>query len=83
MAEKVIKFSVDCSDVTRKLRIIAKHAAALADELDGVEQKAEPEPAAETAPQRQELSCTSASTERRWSPGQEAPASAFGFGGRP
>jgi hypothetical protein len=42
--------------------------------------RAKPQPqTTETAPARQELSCTSASTERRWSPHQEAPATPFGF----
>lgn len=80
MAKATIEFAVDASQISATARIIAKHLNALADELAGVQQKAGPEPAAQSAPARQELSCTSASTERRWSPMQEAPATPFGFG---
>ena len=71
--------TIDTGSLVRTCRIIAKHLTALADELEHGEPEPA-EPAAETAPARQELSCTSASTERLWIPGQQAPASAFGFG---
>jgi len=73
MAKATIKFTGDTSRISATARIIAKHLTALADELEHSEAKPE------SARERQELSCTSASTERRWSPTQEPPAPAFGF----
>jgi hypothetical protein len=76
-----IAITADPSKIIATCRIIAKHLTALADELENGPpdpKPAEPEP--EPAAARQELSCTSASTERRWSPHAAPPATPFGFG---
>jgi hypothetical protein len=79
MMKAVIEFTADTSQIAATARIIAKHLTALADELEHGN-LSHAEPATETAPARQELSCTSASTERRPSYHHEAPATPFGFG---
>lgn len=61
-------------DASQAARVFSGLIEVLAEEL-GAEK-----PAAEPGKDRQELSCTSVSTERRGAPHQEAPATPFGFG---
>jgi hypothetical protein len=75
----VIDLTVDTSQISATARIIAKHLTALADELEHRGQPPEPG-SPEVTPARQEINNTAASTERRWAPHQEAPATPFGFG---